>query len=47
VAARWSCPGCGRPIASGEILRCPDCLRPARLEAGDEILLEQIEMEVA
>lgn len=47
VAARWACPGCGRPIASGEILRCPDCHRPARLDAGDEILLEQIEMEVA
>lgn len=47
VAARWACPGCGRPIASGQVLRCPDCHRPARLDAGDEILLEQIEMEVA
>ncbi len=47
VAARWSCPACGRPVAPGEALRCPDCRLPARLEAGDEIVLERIEMEVA
>ncbi len=47
VAARWECPSCGRPIARGAVLRCAPCARPARLAAGEEILLERIEMEVA
>jgi hypothetical protein len=34
-------------LARGEILRCPSCRLPARLASGDEILLEQIEMEVS
>ncbi len=42
----WACPACGATIAAGEILRCPDCSLPARLEGGQEILLERIEMEV-
>ena len=46
IPARWSCGGCGAPIKAGEILRCPVCSQPARLTAGDEILLERIEMEV-
>jgi hydrogenase nickel incorporation protein HypA/HybF len=46
VAARWVCRGCGEALAGGGILRCGQCGMPARLEAGDEILLEQIEMEV-
>jgi hydrogenase nickel incorporation protein HypA/HybF len=47
VQARWSCPGCGREIARGEVLACPACRLPARIAAGgDEILLETIEMEV-
>jgi Zn finger protein HypA/HybF involved in hydrogenase expression len=28
-------------------LRCPDCAVPARLAAGDEIVLDRIEMEVS
>ncbi len=47
VSARWSCPSCGVPIASGAVLRCPACDRPATLAAGDEIVLAQLEMEVA
>ncbi len=47
VKAHWACPRCQRAIASGEILRCPDCSSPARLAGGDEIVLERIEMEVA
>ena len=48
IPARWTCPGCGREIARGEILTCPGCDLPARLSAGaDEILLETVEMEVA
>jgi Zn finger protein HypA/HybF involved in hydrogenase expression len=31
----------------GERLRCPDCGLPAALRAGDEIVLERIEMEVS
>ena len=47
VPARWSCPGCGREIARGEILTCAACDLPAKLSAGaDEILLETVEMEV-
>lgn len=46
VPADWVCPVCGRTIERGEILRCLSCQTPARLAAGDEILLEQIEMEV-
>ena len=46
VPARWVCPSCGLPLAQGEVLRCPSCQAPARLESGDEIVLEQIEMEV-
>ena len=47
VPALWTCPACGLPIASGQPLRCPLCQAPARLASGDEIVLEQIEMEVA
>lgn len=47
IEMRWSCPGCGRAISRGEILRCGTCQRPARLEQGDEIFLERIEMEVS
>ncbi|MGE5124852.1 MAG: hydrogenase maturation nickel metallochaperone HypA [Betaproteobacteria bacterium] len=44
--AQWACPGCGGAIAEGGPLRCRACELPAKLLAGDEILLEQIEMEV-
>ena len=46
VAAVWQCPGCGQVLAPGAPLQCPDCGRPARLAAGDEIVLERIELEV-
>jgi quinone-modifying oxidoreductase subunit QmoB len=44
--AVWECPKCGAVIASGGVLRCEGCGVGARLLSGDEILLEQIEMEV-
>ncbi len=44
---RWACPECGGEIAAGAALQCPLCSLPARLQGGGEILLEQIEMEVA
>ena len=46
VAAAWSCPGCARALAPGAPLQSPVCGRPARLTAGDEIVLERIELEV-
>jgi hydrogenase nickel incorporation protein HypA/HybF len=46
VEACWSCPGCGRDIASDSTLRCDLCGQPARLDAGDDLVLERIEMEV-
>lgn len=44
--ARWACPRCADALPSGSILRCPGCGLPARLEAGDALVLERIEMEV-
>ena len=44
VAAAWQCRACGQVLAPGAVLRC--CGRPAHLVAGDEIVLEQIELEV-
>lgn len=46
VAAVWRCPRCDQPIAPGAVLRCPRCGRPVGLAAGNEIILERIEMEV-
>ena len=46
VPAVWKCVGCARPIATGAVLRCPECGRPAQLATGGEIILERIEMEV-
>lgn len=45
VEARWECGQCRQPIAPGTPLRCPTCDQPARLASGDEIMLDQIEME--
>lgn len=47
VAARWDCPECRQGIPRGSLLACPRCGVPARLAAGDEIVLERVEMEVA
>jgi hydrogenase nickel incorporation protein HypA/HybF len=46
VPARWRCPRCSRDVSMGGPLRCAACGAPARLVAGDEILLERIELEV-
>ena len=45
--AVWSCSLCGKSIATGAPLRCPDCGVAARMDSGDEIMLERLEMEVA
>jgi hydrogenase nickel incorporation protein HypA/HybF len=47
VAACWECPSCGLPFARGAVLTCDACGVAARLNSGDEIVLERIEMEVS
>ena len=42
IPARWLCPQCGEDGS----LRCTRCNTPARLAAGDEIVLQRIELEV-
>lgn len=46
VRAEWECDRCRAPIRAGAILVCPACGSSARLRAGDEIVLDRIEMEV-
>lgn len=46
LPARWECPRCGDAVERGLALRCAGCDSPARLAAGDELLLERVEMEV-
>ncbi len=46
VPAAWGCPKCSAEIPTGGFLRCPDCAVPARLIAGDCLLLERLELEV-
>ena len=47
VPAIWRCPVCQRELGRGDILLCADCRLPAQLVAGDEIILDRIEMEAA
>lgn len=47
IAARWQCRQCGAAIDTGAPLRCAECGERARLVSGDEIMLDQIEMEAA
>ena len=35
------------PSSRGAVLQCPQCHEPARLAAGDEIILQRVELEVA
>jgi hydrogenase nickel incorporation protein HypA/HybF len=46
VAVEWRCSGCNRTIAPGETLMCDACGQPARLAAGDDIVLDRLELEV-
>ena len=46
VPAQWECSRCQSPLNAGDLLQCAVCGAPARLASGDEMLLEQIEMEV-
>lgn len=42
----WRCAACGAQIPDGTRLVCPACGWPARLEGGDALVLERIELEV-
>ena len=44
VPASWVCRRCDRPLRGS--LRCESCNAPATLVAGDEIVLDRIEMEM-
>lgn len=46
VEAVWGCQRCKQPIPIGAALRCGACDMPARLLEGDEIVLDQLELEV-
>jgi hydrogenase nickel incorporation protein HypA/HybF len=46
VPARWVCPDGDGAVPPGERLTCQRCGRPARLEAGDEITLMKLDVEV-
>ena len=46
VPAQWECSRCQSPLNAGDLLQCAACGAPARLTRGDEILLEQVELEV-
>jgi hydrogenase nickel incorporation protein HypA/HybF len=46
VQARWRCTECGAIGVSQESLRCGSCGGAPSLVEGDEIVLQQIEMEV-
>jgi hydrogenase nickel incorporation protein HypA/HybF len=46
VDARWVCGRCEQPLERGAVLRCPGCGVPGRLAAGDELILERVELEV-
>jgi hydrogenase nickel incorporation protein HypA/HybF len=46
VQAVWGCQRCEQPIPTGGPLRCGTCDTPARLIEGDEIVLDQLELEV-
>jgi hydrogenase nickel incorporation protein HypA/HybF len=46
VPERWACPAGHGDIVAGRRLTCERCGRPAQLAAGDEIVLDQLELEV-
>ena len=47
VDCRWACRLCGGEVAVDRPSRCPACGGATRLVAGDEIVLERLELEVA
>ena len=46
VEARWTCTSCDADVPPGVRLGCSRCGGRVRLAAGDELVLDRIEMEV-
>ncbi len=46
VPESWRCRSCGAPVPAGGLLACPACGGAVELAAGDELLLERMELEV-
>ena len=46
IAPAWRCARCDVEVPADGPPRCPRCGRGARLIAGDEIVLQRIELEV-
>lgn len=46
IAAGWACTDCAAGIEVGSLLACGICGGRATLTAGDELILDRIEMEV-
>jgi hydrogenase nickel incorporation protein HypA/HybF len=47
IPASWACPACQQAIPRGEVLRCPACDQPAKLDEGsDALTLDGIDLEV-
>jgi hydrogenase nickel incorporation protein HypA/HybF len=46
VPARWTCDRCACDLPDDGPRRCARCGGPARLAAGDDLVLERIELEV-
>lgn len=46
VPVRWRCPSCERDGEEGQSLTCRSCGAALALAAGDEIVLEKIDVEV-
>jgi hydrogenase nickel incorporation protein HypA/HybF len=47
IPAVWRCRVCGGELRAEGPRRCPSCDAPGRLDSGDEIVLESLELEVA
>jgi len=47
VPVSWVCRSCARPLPEDRVLRCQVCGQPGKLNQGDEIILERLEMEVS
>ncbi len=42
----WACRSCGETVAPTEVLTCPRCSGSLRLTAGNELILDPLELEV-
>jgi hydrogenase nickel incorporation protein HypA/HybF len=45
VPTLWQCGSCGGELRAGDVLICKGCGAPGRLVAGDELILDRLELE--